>query len=254
MMSLYQVLFITIVNAGLMAGPPLALDAVSPQKTVVVAQDGTGDYAEIQRAIDNSTAGDTIFIKSGNYKEDVVVHSKNRLRLVGESRDSVIIQGLKRVGAFRIGKWPYGANDIEVRDLTVSENGGLAVGIFNGSRILFSNVHVRGMLYVQQATDVKIERSQLGDSETTGVSFADARGELVENEIRNNDYGVTIAGKSDVLAERNVITNNQYEGIVVQAGAKGTIVRNTILKSGQGIKVEDGAHAELVGNIIATAK
>jgi parallel beta-helix repeat protein len=253
MMWSYRLLLMTSV-AGVLIVCPMAVETASAQKKVVVAQDGTGDYTEIQPAIDNSTAGDTIFIKSGNYKEDVVVHSKNRLRLIGESRDGVIIQGLKRVGAFRIGKWPYGANDIEIRDLTVSENGGLAVGVFNGSRIVLSNLRVQGLLYVQQATDVKIEYSQLGDSETTGVSFADARAELVQNEIRNNDYGVTIAGKSDVLAERNVITNNQYSGIVVQAGAKSTIVRNTIVKSGQAIKVEDGAHAELVGNIIPSAQ
>src|SRR5207249_8979150 len=108
---------------------------------------------EIQAAIDDAKAGDTIFIKAGHYREDVVVHSKDRLRLIGESRDRVTISGLKRVGAFRIGKWPYGANDIEVRDLTIAENGGLAVGVFNGARILLSNVRVLGLLYVQQRSE-----------------------------------------------------------------------------------------------------
>jgi len=160
-------------------GGAVHAEGSSPGRIVIVAQDGSGAYTEIQAAIDNALPGDTILIKSGNYREDVVVHSKDRLKLIGESRDQVTILGLKRFGAFRIGKWPYGANDIEVRDLTVSENGGLAIGIFNGTKIRLVNIRVQGLLYVQQAKDVRIERSLLGGSETTGVSFSDAQGEVV---------------------------------------------------------------------------
>jgi nitrous oxidase accessory protein NosD len=223
----------------------------SPSRTITVALDGTGMYREIQAAIDQSQPGDTVFIKTGDYHEDVVVHSKEHLRLVGESRDGVVIYGLKRVGAFRIGKWPYGANDIEIRDLTVSENGGLAVGIFNGSRILLSNVRVRGLLYVQQATDVRIERSVLGGSETTGVSFVDARGELVNNDIADNDYGVTIAGKSSVRVEGNRITKNLFDAVIFQAGTQGIAVGNTLAKNGAGITVQPGAQAQVTDNTIS---
>ena len=234
------------------SGSATGADGLSQGRVVVVAQDGSGSYTEIQRAIDDATSGDTILIKAGQYREDVVVHSKERLRVVGESRDRVTILGLKRVGAFRIGKWPYGANEIEVRDLTISQNGGLAVGIFNGTRIVLSNVRVLGLLYVQQARGVRIERSLLGGSETTGVSFADAQGEVVGNEIRDNDYGITIAGKSDVRVEGNVITNNLFEAVVFQAGAVGAVVGNTVVKNGGGIAVHEGAHAEMTDNIIGT--
>jgi nitrous oxidase accessory protein NosD len=235
------------------AGGATMADGSSSGRVVVVAQDGSGAYTEIQAAIDNALPGDTILIKPGNYREDVVVHSKDRLRLVGESRDKVTILGLKRVGAFRIGKWPYGANDIEVRDLTISQNGGLAVGVFNGTKILLANIRVQGLLYVQQANGVRIERSLLGGSETTGVSFSDAQGEVVGNEIHDNDYGVTIAGKSDVRVEGNVIANNRYDAVVFQPGSRGAVVGNTLIKNGGGISVQDGAQADLKGNTIASA-
>jgi nitrous oxidase accessory protein NosD len=219
-------------------------------RVLVVAQDGTARYSEIQTAIDEAKAGDTIIIKAGNYKEDVVVHGKSRLILRGEARDQVIIRGSKRVGAFRVGKWPYGATQIEIRDLTVSENGGLAMGIFNGSHVVLANLRVKGLLYVQQATDVRIERSHLGGSETTGVSFADAQAELLENEIRDNDYGVTIAGKSAVRMAGNVIRQNLIAGVVIQAGARGELIRNTIVQNGSGVAILDNASADLTGNVI----
>ncbi len=229
------------------------VDGASAGRKLVVALDGSGAYREIQAAIDDAKPGDTIFIKAGHYREDVVVHSKDRLRLIGESRDLVTISGLKRVGAFRIGKWPYGATDIEVRDLTVSENGGLAVGIFNGTRILLSNIRARGFLYVQQAKGVRIEKSLLGGSETIGVSFVDAQGELVNSEVRDNDFGVTIAGKSDVRVEGNVIADNLYDAVVVQAGAKGTVLRNKLVKNGGTIAVQNGAQVEQADNIVPSA-
>lgn len=238
---------------ALLSGGAAMADSAPAGRTMVVALDGSGAYREIQAAIDDAKPGDTIFIKAGHYREDVVVHSKDRLRLIGESRDRVTISGLKRVGAFRIGKWPYGANEIEVRDLTISENGGLAVGIFNGTHILLSNIRTRGLLYVQQAKAVRIEKSLLGGSETTGVSFVDAQGELIGSEVRDNDYGVTIAGKSDVRVEGNVIANNLYDAVVVQAGAKGTVLRNRLVKNGGTIAVQDGAQVEQADNTVPSA-
>jgi len=238
---------------ALLSGGAAMADSAPVGRTMVVALDGSGAYREIQAAIDDAKPGDTIFIKAGHYREDVVVHSKDRLRLIGESRDRVTISGLKRVGAFRIGKWPYGANEIEVRDLTVSENGGLAVGIFNGTHILLSNIRTHGLLYVQQAKAVRIEKSLLGGSETTGVSFVDAQGELIGSEVRDNDYGVTIAGKSDVRVEGNVIANNLYDAVVVQAGAKGTVLRNRLVKNGGTITVQNGAQVEQADNLVPSA-
>jgi len=87
-------------------------------------------------------------------------------------------------------------------------------------------------------------------SETIGVSFSDAQGEVIGNEIRDNDYGIKIAGKSDVRIENNVIANSLYEAVVFQSGSKGAVVGNRLVKNGGGIVVHDGAQAELSGNII----
>jgi len=50
------------------------------------------EYFLIQEAINNSRQGDTVFVKSGIYFEHIVV-DKNSLRLVGENRDTTIIDG-----------------------------------------------------------------------------------------------------------------------------------------------------------------
>jgi parallel beta-helix repeat protein len=219
-------------------------------RTLVVAPDGSGQFTSIQEAIDAAGAGDTIRVAAGVYPEDVTIHSKERLKLVGAGRDLVTILGRERVGVFHIGKWPYGATDIEISGLTINEHGGHALGIFNGRRILLRDVRVRGMVFAQQVQEVRIERSEIGGSETTGLQFADSQAALVENLIHDNDHGVTVAGKSEVRLERNVITRNLFEGVVVTDGARATLMSNTIVKNGGGVAILGRARAEVSGNIV----
>lgn len=64
---------------------------------ILVAQDGSGDFATIQEAIDGAKSFPderiTITIKNGIYREKVKVHSWNsRLTLQGETADGVVIR------------------------------------------------------------------------------------------------------------------------------------------------------------------
>ena len=72
---------------------------------------------------------------------------------------------------FHIGKWPYGATNIEISGITVNEHGGHAMGMFNGRGIHFHHARVKGMLFTQQVEDVRIEDCDIGGSETTGFSL-----------------------------------------------------------------------------------
>lgn len=223
-------------------------------RTFVVALDGSGQYRSIQDAIDEAQKGDTIRIKAGKYQEDVTIHSKERLKLIGDGVDQVTILGRERVGVFHIGKWPYGATDIEISGLTINEHGGHAMGIFNGHKIVLHHVRINGMLFGQQVQDVRIERCEIGGSETTGVQFADSQAVLADSVIHDNDHGVTIAGKSNVRLERNVITRSLFEGVLVMDSAKAVLVSNTIVKNGGGVGFLGTSQSEATGNIIGLNK
>jgi pectin methylesterase-like acyl-CoA thioesterase len=62
---------------------------VEANPDVIVVPD---EYFSIQEAINHSKSGDTIFVKSGIYFENLVI-DKNGLRLVGEDKDTTIIDG-----------------------------------------------------------------------------------------------------------------------------------------------------------------
>ena len=224
-------------------------------RTIVVALDGSGDFTSIQDAVDAARRGDTVFIQAGRYPQDVTIHSKERLKLVGAGRDMVTLLGREEVvGALHVGKWPYGATDIEISEMTINEHGGHAVGIFNGQGILLRHLKVNGMVFSQQVKNVRIEDCTIGGSETTGVQFADSQAVLTGNFIHDNDHGVNVAGKSEVRLERNVITRSLFEAVVVNDRAKAVLISNTLVKNGGGVAFLGTSQSEAYGNVVGLNK
>jgi parallel beta-helix repeat protein len=219
-------------------------------RTLVVAQDGSGQYRSIQSAIDEARKGDTIVVKAGAYREDVRIHNKERIKLVGAGMDEVTLLGSDVVGVLFVGKLPYGASDIEISGMTVNEHGGQAVGIFLGRRIVLRGIRVNGMLFGQQSEALRIEDSILGGSETTGVQFVDSRAVLAGNFIHDNDHGVNVVGSSEVRLERNIITRSLFEGVVVSDRAKADLISNTIVNNGGGAAFLGTSQVQVRGNIV----
>jgi parallel beta-helix repeat protein len=58
---------------------------------IYVDDDGTADYTRIQHAIDNASDGDTIYVFSGTYKEQIVLQKS--VKLIGEDKNQTIIDG-----------------------------------------------------------------------------------------------------------------------------------------------------------------
>lgn len=219
-----------------------------------VAQDGTGQYESIQEAIDQAESGDTIWIKAGRYAEDLTIHSKEGVRVIGEGIDRVILTGLKRVGTLHIGKWPYGATNVEVSGMTVLQHGGLGIGIFNGKGVVLKKIRLKGMVFGQQVQGVRIEDCIIGGSETTGVAFADSEALLVGNFLHDNDHGVAVGGTSDVRLEQNVITRSLFEAVLVTDEARAILVQNTLVKNGGGVGFRDRTRGDVQGNIIGESR
>lgn len=255
---------ISVIGAWLVLCGPSALfaqetgasheDSSGSGSTWHVALDGSGHFISIQEAIDQAQDGDTVFIKAGRYVEDVTVHSKEGLKVIGEGREKVLITGLKRVGTLHIGKWPYGAKNVEIQGLTVEQHGGLGVGIFNGEEVTLRDLQVNGFIFGQQVRNVRIENCIVGGSETTGIAFADSQATLVGNLIHDNDHGVSVGGTSIVHLERNVITRSLFEGVLAADQGKATLIQNTLAKNGGGVKFQDEATGRVAGNIIDEAQ
>jgi nitrous oxidase accessory protein NosD len=64
------------------------IQPVKAQPPTIIVPD---DYPTIQAAINSANNGDTVFVRSGTYYENVVVNKT--LNLIGENRNSTIVDG-----------------------------------------------------------------------------------------------------------------------------------------------------------------
>lgn len=150
----WKIFFLLIVvrTSLLAADYPLAGD------TVVVSRDGTGNFRTVQEAVESIRAfmdyTVVIYIKSGTYKEKVVVPSwiKN-VEIVGENAKTTIITyddhaNINKMGTFRTYTVKVEGSNITFKDLTIENNApqlGQAVALHTvGDRLMFVNCRFLG--------------------------------------------------------------------------------------------------------------
>jgi len=132
----------------------------SQQKNyIVVDRNGTGNFRNIQQAIDSVRAFNpagrvTIFIKNGIYKEKIEIptHVCNVL-LIGEDRDKTVINyddhaNINKMGTFKTFTLKICGTDIRLENLTVENSAamlGQAVALHvEGDRAVFVNCRFLG--------------------------------------------------------------------------------------------------------------
>jgi len=193
--------------------------------TLNVSASGTQDYTTIQEAIDNASAGDTIFVQMGLYQEEITIDKELHLygegaftRIDGSSSanvavtitaDSVELDNLKIIG----GKTGLAINSDEnnIHDLTITEN---EVGII----LSYSDNNTFNDNTISSNTIYGIQMANSNDNTFTGntyesnaqtsiyMSSANSRNTIKENNISGNQDGIIFQGHSD----NNIIYHNNF--------------------------------------------
>ena len=146
-LGLFLFLVITTVNTSVVGG------------TLIVSENGEGDYISIQKAIDNLRAftpvPHVIYLKPGVYKEKIVIPTwMTELSIIGEDAETTIVTWndysgkLDGMHTFNTFTTLISGNDIYVRNVTFQNNAeplGQAVAInVEGDRVVFQNCRFLG--------------------------------------------------------------------------------------------------------------
>lgn len=137
-----------------------SLSTIAQEKTeIIVDRNGTGDFRNIQEAINSVRTADprgriTIRIKNGIYKEKLILppHVTN-IHFIGENRDKTVINhddhaNINKMGTFKTYTFLLSGNDITLENLTIensSEPLGQAVALhIEGDRVILRNCRLLG--------------------------------------------------------------------------------------------------------------
>jgi parallel beta-helix repeat protein len=146
------------------------------------------NYTSIQDAVNAANRGDTIYVNSGTYYENIYVNKT--ITLVGKNPETTIIDGSKSNTTFDPVVWLSGESAKEA---------------------ILGNFTIQGSssawgIYVTVSPNVTIE----------------------SNIISNNHGGIVLDASSNDSLIDNTVTNNTYEGALLFQSSENTMKNNTI--------------------------
>lgn len=242
---------------------------VQPAKSepnIIIVPD---DYLTIQKAINSSNDGDTIYVKAGTYYEHVVVNKT--VSLLGESSESAIIDGNRTGNVVSIT-----ANNVCIKNFTVQNSGygdeegciytDSSGAIIWGSKIVSHHIGI----YLKSASYFNVTSNTIiGGSYAGIILYGVDHGILMYNEIINSGtHGIDLDEASNIIIANNLITNNANgDGIYLTTYRNGigapycniTINGNNIVDNLYGILIFTwylcpSATARIIGNDIIRNK
>ena len=162
--------------------------------TWYVGGSGPGNFSKIQDALDNASDGDTIFVYSGSYYENVLINKS--INLIGENKSNTIIEGRKKRDVVKIV-----ASNVLVQNFLLNNS-----GQFTGKS---------GVKIYKDINNIKIKNNLIKNN-IVGISIGD---EYFYDEI------------TQVTIENNLIQNERH-GVVLNYGFENTISNNTFIDNG----------------------
>lgn len=167
--------------------------ADASDKIIIVDKDGKGNYTSIQNAINAANIGDTIFVQSNTYPENIVI-SIPRITLQGENKNSTIINGRVEIHA--------------------------ANGKVMGFTIINSD---RYGIFCQGASYETIKNNKILNGKYGGIYIAHSYlMDITKNLIDNNNIGIYLSDESSYInITGNTISNSSNGGIRVDSNSGG---------------------------------
>lgn len=193
------------------------------------------DYGTIQAAINNADSGDTIFVHSGTYLENIVVSKP--VSLIGEDRNSTIVNG-----GFSRNVINVTANNVVIEGFTIKYSGTNAQdsGIFVENR---NHVVVRGNMLTGNnngislsiCTDNTISNNMILSNDNYGVYLYSSANNIVSNnDISGNDNGVSLFYSAGNTVFANFASENLY-GLFLLSSINNVVAANNISSNGFGL-------------------
>jgi len=194
----------------------LNIQPVKSEPLTIIVPD---DYPTIQEAINNANEGDTIFVRSGKYYENVVVNKT--VSLIGENKSTTIIDGKGMAYVINVT-----ANKVNISEFTIrNANTGLYLWHSGGHNIscniiannLWCGIHLRtstGNIIENNVVTNNRATAWWGGSGIHLEGFSSAN-RIINNVISNNTWGLVLSASDLNILRGNKLINNTY-GLTIE--------------------------------------
>ncbi len=238
---------------------PSILRPCTTETILYVGGNGPGNYSTIQQAIDNASGGNTIFVYTGTYFENIVIHTSCLLK--GQERDSTIINGgnsgdipcIKVIAdnvtieGFTIvwADWEYHEPGIKIYSANVS---------VHHNNISF---HDKGISLWYSSRNCTIEKNLFYNNFESILFWTPGSNyhTIQDNVILQSSFGIILMSSDYNMLQNNTITGCPGKAISLENSNHNSITSNTMQNSSRGLIVENGSqniiyHNNFINNIV----
>ncbi|HEC76387.1 MAG TPA: PKD domain-containing protein [Thermoplasmatales archaeon] len=210
---------------------------------------GANNYTNIQDAIDDATDGDTIFVYSGIYYENVVINK--RITLIGENKETTIIDGSNTGNVIKI--TTDGVN-VEVFGI---HNGGdwpdAGIKINNANNVTISNCNIYSNNYygiwLSYSSTNSISNCNIYSNNYYGIELYYSSTNSISNcNIYSNNYDGIGLDYSSTNTISNCNISNNHDGIWLSSSSNNTISNCNISNNDLGIGLDYSSNNNIVSN------
>lgn len=209
------------------------------QSTYVAALDGSGDFADIQEAINSlPSTGGTVYIKEGTYNIiQTITLNKNNISLVGVG-NGTIIKANSDINAIEA----ISKTNLTIENLAIIGNS--STGAFTGNGIFFDGCN-----------DSLIKNCWISLN-NSGIYLRNSSTRLILTEniiFSNTESGIECDTTINCIFSNNVIYSNSLRGMDLQISSTTCIISGNIitLNTSNGILIT-GSYNIFKGNVITS--
>ena len=225
---------------------------LSRGKTLYVGGSGDGNYTKIQDAIDNASKGDTVFVydDSSPYYENI--HVKSSINLVGEDRDTTIVDGGGVDDVFNVSAEYVSITGFSIQNSGISSYDA-GIEIHSQYNTITDNTILNnefGVLLEDSNSNTIVDNIISNNELSLILGLYSSNNTITDNTISNNYAGIYLYDSSCNTITDNTILNNRFCVLLVDSNSN-TIMGNTITNNEYGIYLEYSNSNTVTGNTIS---
>jgi parallel beta-helix repeat protein len=187
------------------------------------------DYATIQEAVNHASDGDTVFVKSGTYRENGIAVDKS-ISLIGQDRETTIIDAGSIAHVLVIN-----ADNVVVEGFIV-RNGFYACWVFGSNCWISDNNFINddSGAEIRGRNDTFTNNVCIGSTGAAITIFVNDSNTVTSNIVKNGKFvGIYIFEGSNNTIMKNEITDNLDMGIIIDVLSSNNVVsQNNISRNG----------------------
>lgn len=194
-------------------------------KTLIVPD----QYPTIHDAIGNASAGDTVFVKQGNYFE-YGLNIDKPLRLVGQDPNNTVLRSYRSSRSFSPMLFITSSN-VEISGLSLID--------------CYVSIECRGnSLY-----GITVSKSHFLNNSAGVTTTSEAAITVIDCIFEKNQNAILLSGSlNNSVISNNIIISNAY-GIDV-SGNNTKVINNILIKNSFGLRLQSALNAIIDGNLI----